>query len=258
MRKAWFFFDDVAVALGQGISQPGGRSPVFTTLAQRRLAGAVAGGDGKGKALRMLPGKVGKAQWLWNGGVGWASLDDSMLHVTDRSQTGDWKSINEHLKATPVREKVLAVWLDHGTAPKNASYAYLVGLHHKEAAFKQLATAPPVAILANTAALQAVTHAKSGLTGVAFYQPGEIMLRDGLTLAAKLPCLVYITERKGKLAISVANPTNTAMAAALTVSAQLEGQGASWDAGSGVTSLSIQLPENEFAGQSVTMDYAMQ
>lgn len=264
-KKAWWLVDDLLVALGAGISQPEGSLPVVTTLDQRRLAGELQVASPEGGPLRMLPGKDGTAAWAWNGGVGWASLTDAPLLVRDRGQVGTWKAINQRQDGDPQKERVLTLWVDHGVAPKEARYAYLVGLDHSAQAFAALASSPPVSILANTPTLQAIAYPKKGMAGAVFYTPGTVdldSLHNGLAITASQPCLAQFAIGKGSITVSVANPLNTPMITEFTIPLQLRGEGAAkemvtWEAGRGVSVLRVPLPEAEQAGASRTATFAL-
>ncbi|AGW13874.1 polysaccharide lyase family 8 super-sandwich domain-containing protein [Megalodesulfovibrio gigas] len=251
-RKSWMFFDDLAVLLGAGIGHAGG--PVYSTMDQRRLTGPAASGAGPGgqplpKDLTM----AAPARWIWNGGVGWLSLEEAPLQVQAAVQEGDWQDINTSLESRRVREPVLSIWKDHGVSPRDHTYAVLVGLAHDEAAFRSLTGAPPVQVLANTPALQAASHPKKGLTAAVFYQPGSLTVRQGLTVTVEQPCLVLLREDAQTLAVSVANPRSAAMTASLRCSMPLTGEGATPDA-DGVR-LEIPLPAAEQAGRTRTVVY---
>ncbi|GAB7080018.1 polysaccharide lyase family 8 super-sandwich domain-containing protein [Megalodesulfovibrio paquesii] len=254
-RKSWFFFDDLALLLGAGISHPGG--PVFTTIDQRRLSGSLVGTDPAGKPLSPAPVTLTapsqSARWVWNGGVGWLSMDDSPLQVRAAVQEGDWQDINQSYDSIPASEKVLSLWKDHGVSPREATYAVLVGLAQDEAAFRTLVKSPSVQVLANTPALQAAACPSRNLTGAAFYAPGELTIRPGLILQAVQPCLVWLVESQDTMAVSVANPRNQGLTAELRLSFPLVGEGATPEGGQ--TRLSLPLPEHELAGSTRTEVY---
>lgn len=249
-RKSWMFFDDVAVLLGAGIAHAGG--PVFTTLDQRRLVGkGIAGADVAGQPLSAAVGMAVPARWVWNGGAGWLSLEERPLQARVAVQEGDWRDINTSLESRRVQEPVLSLWVDHGAVPRDETYAVLVGLLHDEAAFRTLAGAPPVQVLANTPALQVAAHPQKGLVGMVFYEAGAVAVRPELTLTAAQPCLVLLKEDARTMAVSVANPRNQAMTARLHLSVPVTGEGATPEAGG--TRLELPLPEAEAAGGTATV-----
>jgi hypothetical protein len=60
---------------------------------------------------------------------------------------------------------------------------------------------------------------------LAFYEPGEVEIRAGLSVAADTPCLVLLKESPEKLIISVSNPKNEQATVQLDVSRPLDGEG---------------------------------
>ena len=58
---------------------------------------------------------------------------------------------------------------------------------------------PPVKILRNAPGLQAVLHEELHIAGLAFYEPGEVEIRPGWTVAVDTPCLVLLKETTEKL-----------------------------------------------------------
>jgi Polysaccharide lyase family 8, C-terminal beta-sandwich domain len=57
----------------------------------------------------------------------------------------------------------------------------------------------PVKILRNAPSLQAVWHERLRTAGLAFYEPGEVEIRPGLTVVVDAPCLALLKESPEKL-----------------------------------------------------------
>jgi hypothetical protein len=113
----------------------------------------------------------------------------------------------------------------------------------------------PVKILRNAPSLQAVWHAKLRTAGLAFYEPGEVEIQLGLTVAVDAPCLVLLKESPESLLISVANPGNEQATVQLDVSRSLEGDGVAVQNGPGRSRITFELPGGMEAGKSVTRAY---
>ncbi len=194
-RKAWFLTDAGLLALGAGISDPE-PDPVATTLNQCLLRGAVVAGNDAGTA------------WLWHDGLAYLSLDGATLHHEAGPRTSSWRVIHQNLPATPVTGELFTAWLDHGCAPRDASYAYLVAPAADAAATRALVNASRVRIVANTPALQAAASPAEGLLGAAFYAPGELDLGASGLLAVDQPCLVLLRRLADSATeLGVADPT---------------------------------------------------
>ncbi len=227
-RKAWFLTDAGLLALGTGLSDSENH-PVATTLNQCLLRGLVV--------TESNP-VASSTTWLWHDGLAYVSLDGASLHHEAGPRTSSWRAIHQNLPATPITGDLFTVWLDHGSAPRNASYAYLVAPATDAAATRALGTAPRVRILANTPTLQAAAQPADGLLGAAFYAPGELDLGASGVLAVDQPCLVLLHRLPdGSTELSVADPT----AKLTSVNVRL-----------GPTRADFILPSGPDAGRTVT------
>ena len=124
------------------------------------------------------------------------------------------------------------------------------GIDHASAG--AYAARPPVKILRNSPAIQAVRHEKLKIAAMAFYEAGGVEIRPGLTVAVDTPCLVLLRESGGKMAISVSNPANEKAAVGVTVTGKLQGQGVRVLDGGARSRLVVDLPGGLTAGSTVT------
>ena len=76
-------------------------------------------------------------------------------------------------------EDVLTVWIDHGTAPANASYAFAI--LSEAMAEQKLAS---VKVLANTSQCQAIEW--NGYAYCVFHQTGNVILPGGKTITGEV------------------------------------------------------------------------
>jgi hyaluronate lyase len=127
-------------------------------------------------------------------------------------RTGSWHDINAGGSSTPITRRFLTMWFDHGVSPAGATYAYTLLPGFTAAATATRATSGAVQILANTASVQAVTHAGLGLSAANFFNAGSA---GGITVDA--PCSVILRASAGTLGLSVADPTRTAATVTVTV-----------------------------------------
>lgn len=194
-RKGWFFFDEEYVCLGAGItSEAGVADPVVSSIEQRRSSAPIE--------------RSPNGAWLAQNGVGYVFLSPPRAvtaHVGP--QTGSWRDVNsDATDKKPITEQVFSLYLDHGVRPQNASYACVVVPRIATQRLPAYAAAPPVSVLSNTPQLQAVRHAKAGITQAVFYGPGTLTIRPGLTLSASRACLLLL--REATMTITVADPDN--------------------------------------------------
>ena len=157
---ARFFLNGIMVALGSGLTASG-REAVVTTLDQCRL--------------RHVPEKVPlpDIDSVSHNGFVYASLDGKTLRMSAETRTGGWRRINESEQRPPETAPVLTLWIEHGAAPKNASYAYAVATDRETAPYRLSG----LKIIANTPAWQAV-QSEDRLICV-FHQDGVYTLPDG-------------------------------------------------------------------------------
>lgn len=138
-RYAWIALGDAVVCLGAGIQGDDPAHPVVTTVDQCWAVDPLTptpGGDTlptpatltHGAFRYAFPGQAATLRW-----------------ARDRRE-GDWRRVSPAFPA-PARGEILTLWLDHGPAPKAASYAYVVSPTN--------APPPNVTILSNTPTLQA-------------------------------------------------------------------------------------------------------
>ncbi len=243
-KKSWFFFDDCVVCLGAGITAESD-ADVITTLNQCYLAGDVLLADTRGSSL-LSPGKHASesAKCLWHDSVGYVFLEPGDLHVENETKSSSWHVSNRRYPDQAESAELFTAWLDHGVSPQGSSYAYVVvpGTSGNEIA--EYASHLSVQVLANREDVQAVRHPALDLTAAAFYVPGEVEIRPGLTLAVDKPCLLLTQEKGNSLHVTVSNPQNRG----LEVELEVLGRG---EAGR-PNSYHISLPGEKDAGSSVS------
>lgn len=138
-RKAWFFWKGGIVCLGAGISRSAG-DDVVTTIDQCRLNGAVT--EGK--------------NWVNHNGVTYVILDGSGYVLNNGPHTGSWLPISPTYPAEEVSGDLFEMYLEHGGAPVNASYAYAVVPDGSDGATAARRLARKLKILENSTGRQAI------------------------------------------------------------------------------------------------------
>lgn len=206
-KKSWFFLDDTVVCLGAGISCTDGTA-VETTVENRNLGAA-------GSASFTVDGRAEPAGYPWSqtlADTGWAHLGGhggyvfpggATVRAVREAREGSWNSINTGGSTTVLSRKYLTLYVDHGTDPVNASYAYLL-MPGASAARTRARSADRhwLTVLANTNDQQGVSVRSLGFTGVNFWFGGTVG-----SLTASDPCSVMISEKKdGTAVIAVSDP----------------------------------------------------
>jgi chondroitin AC lyase len=249
------FFDREYVCLGAGISCTGG-SPVATTLNQCYLAGEVTVSGGKGpRKLDAGTHTFRDPAWVHHDGVAYLLPDGGKLVVRADTQKGAWWAINHRYPKDEVAAGVFSCWLDHGSDPSNATYAYVVAPGMPLGSVPAYAADTAVAICRNRPSLQAVRHKRLGATGIAFYEPGSLAVADGLTVGVDQPCLALLRELGGRIGISVSNPENKKLTVGVRIGRKLQGDGVEVLPGKTASRVTFDLPGGMDAGRSVTRTF---
>ncbi|MFH8595988.1 polysaccharide lyase 8 family protein [Streptomyces rimosus] len=199
-KKSWFFAADCVVCLGAGITSRDG-VPAETVVDNRNL-----GPDGTpvltvdGVRRPAEPGRrlsFPRARWIHlagHGGYVFPRLPGGagqVPYALRDTRTGAWSDINTGGSPEPFTRRYLTLWLDHGTDPADAAYAYLLmpGAGPRALAARA-ADRRWLTVLANTGERQAVAVPSLGLTAANFWQAGSA---GGLTVSA--PASVLLRER---------------------------------------------------------------
>jgi len=244
-KKAWAFFDHEYVCLGAGISCDA-TPEVFTTLNQCCLRGpVVVARGGKPETLSTGTHQRTGCEWIQHDGTRYVFGQPTRVTIRDDAQRGRWYDINHRYPDPEESREVFAAWLDHGSRPKDASYAYTVV--PVEATDRP--GLPRETVLSNTKDLQAVRGAGLRLTMAAFYTAGALKVSPGETVRVDRPCLVLWHETKTGATLCVSDPSREADAVHVRVSRHLHGQGVSPE-GEGCV-IEVTLPQGDAAGSSV-------
>ena len=254
-KKAWFFFDDGYLCLGAGITCPS-KHAVVTTLNQCLKNGDVSVCDTEGK-VQQLNGKreLGSVRWIHHDGVAYMLLAPADATIQAKAVTGSWHKINRTIADAPVQKDVFRASLRHGATPKDATYAYYVrpGTKLDELAAPLPFTQPR--ILANTPELQAATDPTGQVTALAFYRDGTCATPTIGEIKVDTACLVLLrTLEDDTVRLAVSNPESKATTVRVTLSGNLAGNSARWDANAGTTTVTVALPDGLHAGSTVVRE----
>ncbi|WP_052132376.1 polysaccharide lyase family 8 super-sandwich domain-containing protein [Vibrio variabilis] len=200
-KKAWFSFDDEIVALGAGI-QSTNIEPVNTSINQVLLNGEVTV---DGRVRSMGSHELVDANWVHHDNVGYVFPSSWNGVVSNKVQTGAWKSIRRTSSADTVTKDVFTLSMSHGSQPRNATYEYVIAPGKTAEQMSAYAAAMPIDIIQNTENIQAVRHKGLNVTGIVFYQPGSIDL-GSIKVDVNHASLVLINESGEQPELSVSTP----------------------------------------------------
>jgi hyaluronate lyase len=173
-KIALFFFDDAIVFLTSGITAP---SPnrVETIVNQWPLMNA---------ASQLARG----SDWAQLENVGYWFPSPANLKTSRDSRSGTWAALGASDDATSKTKSFVTLWMDHGTAPVNATAEYAIVPNISAAAMQQWAATRPLSILANNERVAAVRDNRTGAVGITFWTPGSSV--DGIQCDSQ--AVVYI------------------------------------------------------------------
>jgi chondroitin AC lyase len=194
-RKSWFFFDDEIVCLGAGINAKSGYH-VITSVNQCAARGKPqlrAGGDGSGWVLHDGIAYIFGSEW-------------ARVRFMFCQQNGSWAKVSTAQSASPVSQQVFSLWIDHGTNPQNATYAYRIVPAIDILNWDAAAPRAAVAILSNTPSVQAAEC--DGVFHAAFYNPSGTQSSTFGEVRVDVPCLVVLRKVNDAIMIWASNPSN--------------------------------------------------
>ncbi|MFC8432809.1 polysaccharide lyase 8 family protein [Streptomyces sp. NPDC057253] len=190
-RKSWFCVADAVICLGAGITCTDG-VPVETVVDNRNLGEGGTQSFVRGRGWAHLEGHGG---WLVPDGV----------RALREDRTGAWSDINTGSTSERRTRRWQTLWLDHGTDPVDATYAYvLLPGAARSAVAARAADRHWLSVLANDSACQAVRVDRLGLTAANFWQGGTAG-----PLTASAPASVLVRRRGRTATLCVAEPTRT-------------------------------------------------
>ena len=279
-RKSWFFFDNEYVCLGAGIHSDS-NLPVVTTVNQCLKQGEtvynIGSGTGRKQTLQgtageniieqkpaagqILPNEQNRINWALHGGVGYIFPEAANVHISAETVTGNWFTINRQttIPKDEVSMDVFKLWIDHGNRVNNGTYQYIVMPGAGEDRIAAAWQKPAVTVLSNTPDMQAVWHNTLNMLQVVFYKNGSIQLSGKYRLTIDSPGIVMVRAEKEGLALSVADPSRKLGKIHLSVNMKIEKKdqqvNAVWNDKKGESEITIDLPQEAYAGQSVTIKF---
>ncbi|GLX71158.1 polysaccharide lyase family 8 super-sandwich domain-containing protein [Paenibacillus glycanilyticus] len=230
-KKSYFLFDNELVALGAGITDTAtvdannGNAPVYvhTTVDDRKL-------NSTGDNTFTVNGTVQSAS-LAQGvqsltGVNWAHLAGNTASGSDLgyyfpgatslkterlARTGSWSLITAGGSTTAVTKNYLNMYFDHGTAPTNASYSYVLLPNRTASQTSAYASNPDITVLRNDASAQAVKEKSVSTVGANFWTDALTTINvDGSAyLSSDKKASIMIKDWGTSLDISASDPTQS-------------------------------------------------
>jgi len=261
-RKSWFFFDDEYVCLGAGISCKNRDLSVATTLNQCLLRDNVTTSVNN-QVSQMSKGEreLENVDWVFQDGVGYVFPEPATVNIKNNEANGSWWRINKQSDSPKAEVKldVFKLWINHGKRPSDESYEYIVVPSTSIEKLTENKSKQNIIILSNTPEIQAVINKQLNICQSVFYKAGVVQLNQSLKLVSENPGIIMVKTINGKVTeISVSDPNRELSKMHLAISEKIEKQGENyntvWDEKKGLSEISIDLPQGNYAGQSVTIE----
>lgn len=213
-RKANFLWNNEMICLGAGITSSYTSAPTTTTLNQVHLNGPVLL---NGASVPQQESTYSNVRWIHHDNTGYVFRSNTTAKMKTNSQSGNWYTINQAQTNAVVSSSIFKLWLDHGTAPSNATYEYAVLPNFTSAQTDTYATAMPVETVLNTTSIQAVTHKTLKQTGAVFYVAGILNINATLKVAVDKPCILLIDWGANPIKVTASDPNQSETALNVTV-----------------------------------------
>ncbi len=260
-RKSWFFFDEEYVCLGAGISCKNHDFPVVTTLNQCLLRDDVTiSSANKKSVLEKGKKEIDDVNWIFQDGVGYVFPKPTSVNIKNSEASGSWWRVNEQ-SDSPKEEielDVFKVWIDHGQRPSNESYEYIVVPATTIEKVEQSISKNNVEVIVNSPEVQAVKHLGLKMFQAVFYKAGQVQIMENLNLYCETPGIILIQAlQENGAKITVADPNRELGKMVFSVSTKVDKEGdnfkAVWNENKQVTEITIDLPQGNYAGSSVSV-----
>ncbi len=259
-RKAWFFFDEEYVCLGAGISCKM-KLPVVTTLNQCLLRDDVTiNSESKKSVIEKGESEFENIDWVFQDGIGYVFPKPTSVNIKNSEATGLWWRINKQTDSPKdeVKLDVFKLWLNHGDRPSEKTYEYIVVPATSIEKLEQNISKENITVISNTPEVQAVKHSGLNICQMVFYKAGEVQVSDKIKLECDSPGIVMIKyDGENITEISVADPNREQRKIHLSVSVRIEKTeenfNANWNEKTWMSEISIDLPQGNYTGQSVTI-----
>ena len=235
-KKSVFFFDDEYVALGADIHS-NHKAAIHTTVNQTKATDVSV--DGK-TVSSGTNGADYTANWVYNNKIGYVFPEQTAVKVSNLDQTGMNPSLFEQ---TGDVEDTFTLWIDHGVAPENAGYAYIVLPDATQTQVEAYSESNPIVIVANTAQVQAVRHETLKQTQINFYEAGTLEYAPGKTVSVDGACSLIIDE-SGNVPVITEAVSNLQPETVRTVQLTIDGQ---------TSRTMFRSGAQPYAGQSITL-----
>ncbi|MCZ8510954.1 polysaccharide lyase beta-sandwich domain-containing protein [Paenibacillus filicis] len=263
--KSYFIMEDMIVCLGAGISdlQPELGSEIRTTINQTSWATDIIYSSDERLPIEGHKGRF-KVRGLESGkGIPWVKQDGILYAVFPEHTSGEVamlaeerKSHWELLNSTNRQEdnetcKVFQLWINHGQAPVESKYSYLMYTGDQEP--QTFLDSNPVRIISNTTGLQAVANKDHSILQAVFYDSGTVCTADTFSMKISHSAVVMLEQQGEELLVTVSDPCQDVNLKELIVYLTIPVIGESITAEEPWYAVPIKLPGKPEIGKPITV-----
>ena len=196
-RKSFHFFDGTIVCLGTDIENANAEYPTETTVFQ--LAAATPETQKYWDACQ-----GGGQTYIDPNGVGYYIAGTSLKSAVFEK---NFPQVTVGERSTqPTSGNWVSLTLQHGKAPKGASYEYAILPHTDAASLKAFAKKPAYRILQQDRKAHIVRSLTGNLTSYVLFETPQALPEEGWLQKADTSCLVMIRDDKDRLLLTVSQP----------------------------------------------------
>lgn len=192
-RKSFHFFDGTIVCLGSDIENTNTDFPTETTIFQLAVSD-----------------KAGHDYWKNNQGSGKTWMDHLNTGYYVPGQVKFEKNFPQHSKMQNTGKDTQGDWVslvvDHGKAPKGASYEYAILPQTTQAQMNAFAKKPTYKVIRQDRDAHIVKSIAKKTTSYVLFETPRAVFTEGPLLKADTSCLVMIKEEPSKMVLTVSQP----------------------------------------------------
>lgn len=225
-KLSWFFLGDRIVCLGADIHGGSADNLVETILENRAVKneqlqqwyvnGALVAESGQNGWRTSIP-EV--RNMTLPGCAGFVMLGDPRtVEFVRETRSGAWSDLSPKYDPTVHTNDFHTAWLDHGAAPQEASFAYLMAPLATPERTDELTSDPGVTVLRNDVTVQAVMADGIGFVSANFHDEAVIEAGPLSISGRKETCVSLLsTERRMEIAMADASQIRTERRTILTL-----------------------------------------
>lgn len=250
-KKAYFFMENMMVCMGNSIT--GTKSnEVVTTVNQTKSVGPITYND-PSTTLSVDSISSNTLQWVHHNNVGYLFPQGGYMSLTNKTQTGNWKSIHNSGTTTTQSNLMFNLYVRHSPTPTNRTYYYIVAPDKQASDMPALATGHGFVNVVNSSTVQAIRNTIHTKYAVVFYAPGQVTMDDGLIVKSNKKAIVIIKKYSTNYRISVADPVYAESSIVITLNRELSGSGTSFS--NGETAITFTMPSGDMRGSTANGFY---